>query len=63
MKKILNQECLADLTISRENAQGSGVLPRNEISAHIPLENPSSVESFPDWNRDDGSPQLCLSSF
>lgn len=33
MKEILNQECLADLTISTENAQGSGFLPRNEMSA------------------------------
>lgn len=61
MKKMLNQECLGDLTISRENAQDSGFLPRNEMWACVPLEKPSSVDSFPDWNRDDGSLQLCLS--
>lgn len=40
MKKILNQEFLGDLTISRGNAQGSGFLPRNETWACDPWRSP-----------------------
>lgn len=40
MKKTLNQQCLCDITMSRENAHGSGFLPGNEMLAWVAFESP-----------------------